>query len=106
MEVVSNHNNVVSCKYFAFFASANDPARDYRVEGPIVFPAGSSAAENTTQCVVMDIINDEIVEDTEEFLIILTPQSVGCKIFGDLAIGSYLHLVIINNPTDGNFISK
>ena len=106
MEVVSNHNNVVSCKYFAFFASANDPARDYRVEGPIVFPAGSSAADNTTQCVVVDIINDEIVEDAEEFLIILTPQSAGCKIFGDLAIGSYLHLVIINNPTDGNFILK
>ena len=106
MEVVSNHNNVVSCKYLAFFASANDPAKDYRVEGPIVFPARSYAADNTTQCVVVDIINDEIVEDTEEFLIILTPQSAGCKIFGDLAIGSYLHLVIINNPTDGNFILK
>eukprot|EP00731_Ephydatia_muelleri_P002076 Em0001g2076a len=64
---------------------ANDPARDYRVEGPIVFPAGSSAADNTTQCAVVDIINDESVEDTEEFIIILTPQSAGCKIFGDLA---------------------
>ena len=106
MEVVSNHNNVLSCKYLACFASANDPARDYRVEGPIVFPAGSSVADNSTQCVVVNIINDESVEDTEEFWIILTPQSAGCKIFGDVVTGSYLHLIIINNPTDGNFILK
>lgn len=79
---------------------------DYRIEGPIVFQAGSSSADNTTQCVVLDIVNDENVEDTEEFLIILTPRSTGCKIFGDLAVSGSLQLVIFDNPANGDCFPK
>ena len=89
-----------------FFALDNDTETDYRVEGPIVFQAGSSAAENSTQCIAVDIINDEDIEGTEEFVLTLTPKSTGCKLFGDPLVSGSLHLAIIDNPANGNCCAK
>lgn len=51
----------------------------------------------------MEIINDESVEDTEELLLILTPRSTGCKLFGDLHLSGTLYLKIISNPANGEY---
>lgn len=79
---------------------------DYRIDGPIVFPAGNSAAKNSTQCIVVEIIDDENVEDTEQFLLILTPRSTGCTLYGDPSVSGSLHLEVIDNPTYGNCCAK
>ncbi|KAL5516904.1 hypothetical protein EMCRGX_G002348 [Ephydatia muelleri] len=69
---------------------------DYSIEGSIIFQPGSSAAINTTQCFVLNIINDDIVENTEQFLLILNVASSYCTVSGEAEV----NLTIIEDPAD------
>ena len=73
------------------------PLKDYSIEGSIIFQSGSSAAQNATQCFVVDIINDDIVEDTEQFQLILNVTSTYCTVSGM----SQVNITIKEDPTDG-----
>lgn len=84
-----------------YSALGENLATDVIIEGPIVFQPGSSTAINSTQCINMEIINDDAVEDTEKILLILNPRSTGCKLYGDPYLSGILHLKIIPNPADG-----
>ena len=70
---------------------------DYSIAGSIIFQPGSSAAINTTQCFVLNIINDDIVENTEQFLLKLNVASSYCTVSGEAEV----NLTIIEDPADG-----
>ena len=74
---------------------------NYNVERPITFQPGSSAADNSTQCFIVDIINDDIVEDTQKIILRLTVMSSGCSIFGNSSSDGEVELTIFDDPTDG-----
>ena len=50
----------------------------------------------------MDIIDDGAVEDTEEFMLMLTVTSSGCTIIGD----GEVMLTIFDNPSNGMLIIR
>ena len=81
--------------------AAVTPVSDFNVEGPITFIPGSSAANRSTQCFVVDIIDDAAVENAEEFMLKLSVTSSGCKIFGDPLVNGELVLTIFDDPSHG-----
>ena len=70
---------------------------DYSVDESVIFQPGSSSSLNATQCFVVHIINDEIVENTEQFLLRLNLESRYCTVSGE----SEMNLTIIEDPADG-----
>eukprot|EP00731_Ephydatia_muelleri_P037226 Em0422g2a len=73
---------------------------DYKVDGPIVFLPGSSDNDKSTECFIVNIIDDDIVEGTEVFILNLTVNSSGCRIVGDPSSSGEVELTIIDDPTD------
>ena len=84
----------------SFNIAAGRAVTDYQVQGPIIFKPGSSAAVNSTQCFIVDIINDEIVEATETFILKLAMESGIGTILG---IHQEVELTINDDLTDGRF---
>ena len=78
-------------------------ASDYRVKAPIIFQPGSSSAEKTTYCFVVDIMNDDIVEDTEKYNLRLNVTSSGCTVSSDPSM-AVVELTIFDDYTDGRII--
>ena len=74
---------------------------DYKVDGPIVFLPGSSDNDKSTECFIVNIIDDDIVEGTKVFILNLTVNSSGCRIAGDPPSNGEVELTIIDDPTDG-----
>ena len=70
------------------------------VKWPITFQPGNSAADNSTQCFVLSIINDDIVEDTQEVFLRLTALSSGC-IISNSSSDRKVEIIIFDDPTDG-----
>lgn len=79
---------------------------NYNVKGPIQFEPGSSAIDNSTQCFIVDIINDDIVEDTEVFILKLSVNSSGCSIFGHPPSNAEAEITIFDDLTDGRCLSN
>ena len=74
---------------------------DYKVDGPIVFRPGSSDSNKSTECFIVNIIDDDIVEGTKVFILNLSVNSSGCRIVGDPSSNADTELTIIDDPTDG-----
>ena len=71
------------------------------VKWPITFQPGNSAADNSTQCFVLEIINDDIVEDTQEVFLRLIALSSGCIIYNNSSPDRKVEIIIFDDPTDG-----
>eukprot|EP00731_Ephydatia_muelleri_P002099 Em0001g2099a len=78
---------------------------DYKVDGPIVFLPGSSDNDKSTECFIVNIIDDDIVEGTEVFILNLTVNSSGCRIVGDPSSSGEVELTIIDDPTDAKSLT-
>ena len=83
--------------------AAVTPVSDFNVEGRIIFIPGSSAANSSTHCFVVNIIDDGAVENTEEFMLKLSVTSSGCKIFGDPLVNGEVMLTIFDDPSHGRW---
>ena len=81
--------------------SAENSVANYNVEGPIIFQPGSSENDNSTQCFIVNITNDDIVEDTQVIILRLTVMSSGCAISGNSSSDGEVELTIFDDPADG-----